>query len=552
MDDPKGENNKKENSMYFNTWRCKTIDPGVFEKMNDKYLLNAKRTFFSILIMFSIPCTLYAGDNVYTQSGGTATKTNQTYTSSTQDKSGILVSNSGTLTLTYSSIITSGNTSSSDNSSFYGLNAGVLAESGSTIYLTGCNVSTTGTGANGVFAYGTGSKIILVNDTITCMNNLGHGVDATGGASLTLTDVIINTAGGSSAAIATDRGGGTIDVTGGTFNTTGTTAPGIYSTGTISVSNAVISATGSEAAVIEGANSITLTNTTISGTVKRGVMIYQSMSGDATGTEGKFTMTGGSLTALTGPLFYVTNSTGVVKLTNVSTSNKSGVLLNAAIDQWGTSGSNGGNIIFTAIGDTLTGDMTCDSHSSITATLQTNSVLKGYINSAALTLDASSTWSVTANSYLTTLTETGGTTSDALSNIADNGFNIYYDKSLSANSWLGGNTYTLSGGGKLMPTTAAAVSESKTTTSSTFGLNQNYPNPFNPSTVISYQLPASGFVTLKVYDTLGKEVAILVKGYKSAGQYAVTFNASHLASGMYLYKLSSGSFSSIKKMIVTK
>jgi hypothetical protein len=538
--------------MYVNTWRCKTLSFDVFGKKCNKYFLNAKHTLLSILIVFSIPCALSAGDNVYTQSGGTAIKTNQTYTSTTQDKSGVLVSNSGTLTLTYSSIITSGNTSSSDNSSFYGLNAGVLAESGSTIYLTGCNVSTTGTGANGVFAYGTGSKIILVNDTITCTNNLGHGVDATGGASLILTDVIINTAGGSSAAIATDRGGGTIDVTGGTFNTTGTTAPGIYSTGTISVSGAVISATGSEAAVIEGANSITLTNTTISGAVKRGVMIYQSMSGDATGTEGKFTMTGGSLTALTGPLFYVTNSTGVVKLTNVSTSNKSGVLLNAATDQWGTSGSNGGTIIFTAIGDTLTGDMTCDSHSSITATLQTNSVLKGYINSAALTLDASSTWNVTANSYLTTLTETGGITSDALSNIVDNGFNIYYDKSLSANSWLGGNTYILSGGGKLMPTTAAAVSESKITTPSTFGLNQNYPNPFNPSTVISYRLPASGFVTLKVYDVLGKEVATLVNGYKSAGQHAVPFNASNITSGMYLYKLSSGSFSSIKKMMVTK
>jgi hypothetical protein len=85
-----------------------------------------------------------------------------------------------------------------------------------------------------------------------------------------------------------------------------------------------------------------------------------------------------------------------------------------------------------------------------------------------------------------------------------------------------------------------------------FALNQNYPNPFNPSTVIGYQLPVSGSVTLKVYDVVGREVATLVNETKSAGSYQVTFNASKLASGVYFYKLQSGSYTSVKKLVLMK
>jgi hypothetical protein len=85
-----------------------------------------------------------------------------------------------------------------------------------------------------------------------------------------------------------------------------------------------------------------------------------------------------------------------------------------------------------------------------------------------------------------------------------------------------------------------------------FVLYQNYPNPFNPKTVISYQLPVYGNVTLKVYDVLGNEVATLVNEEKPAGEYEVEFDASTLASGMYLYKLQAGGFSSIKKMVMMK
>ncbi|MBS4036382.1 MAG: T9SS type A sorting domain-containing protein [Ignavibacterium sp.] len=85
-----------------------------------------------------------------------------------------------------------------------------------------------------------------------------------------------------------------------------------------------------------------------------------------------------------------------------------------------------------------------------------------------------------------------------------------------------------------------------------YKLIQNYPNPFNPSTKISYSIKEDGFVTLKVYDILGVEIATLVNEQKTAGSYEADFNASHLPSGMYIYKLHASSFTDVKKMLLTK
>jgi hypothetical protein len=83
-------------------------------------------------------------------------------------------------------------------------------------------------------------------------------------------------------------------------------------------------------------------------------------------------------------------------------------------------------------------------------------------------------------------------------------------------------------------------------------LSQNYPNPFNPSTTIEFQIPHTSHVSLKVFDVLGKEVAMLVNETKHAGTYTVSFDAGKLSSGIYFYKLNTGSFVQIRKMILTK
>jgi len=83
-------------------------------------------------------------------------------------------------------------------------------------------------------------------------------------------------------------------------------------------------------------------------------------------------------------------------------------------------------------------------------------------------------------------------------------------------------------------------------------LYQNYPNPFNPSTKIKYSIPHSSFVTLKIYDILGKEVATLVNEEKSVGNYEINFNAKNLSSGVYFYRMQAGSFTDTKKFILLR
>lgn len=85
-----------------------------------------------------------------------------------------------------------------------------------------------------------------------------------------------------------------------------------------------------------------------------------------------------------------------------------------------------------------------------------------------------------------------------------------------------------------------------------YELAQNFPNPFNPSTTIHYQVPADGFITLKVFDLLGREVATLVNEEQKADYYKVTFDASRLASGVYFYRLQAGEFTAVKRLMVLK
>ncbi|HMT12048.1 MAG TPA: T9SS type A sorting domain-containing protein, partial [Ignavibacteria bacterium] len=85
-----------------------------------------------------------------------------------------------------------------------------------------------------------------------------------------------------------------------------------------------------------------------------------------------------------------------------------------------------------------------------------------------------------------------------------------------------------------------------------YGLDQNYPNPFNPSTYIKFQLPEGGNVKITVFDILGKEVASLINEKMEAGYHNVEFNASDLASGLYIYKMESGNFTDVKKMMLIK
>jgi len=136
--------------------------------------------------------------------------------------------------------------------------------------------------------------------------------------------------------------------------------------------------------------------------------------------------------------------------------------------------------------------------------------------------------------------------------------NIYYYISATSN-----NSKTItkpltapSGYFRFIVTNTTSV-ENNSTSPEEFKLYQNYPNPFNPATVIKYQIPKDGFVTLKVYDILGREVSVLVNEFKKSGIYSTSFsvksgNNNQLSSGLYFYKLTAGEFTEIRKMIVFK
>lgn len=100
--------------------------------------------------------------------------------------------------------------------------------------------------------------------------------------------------------------------------------------------------------------------------------------------------------------------------------------------------------------------------------------------------------------------------------------------------------------------TATGVDGRGTDVPATYALNQNYPNPFNPSTMVSYQLPVAGSVKLVVYDQLGREVSTLVDGEMSAGSHSSSFDATGLAGGVYYYRLTAGSYTAVRQMVLVK
>ncbi len=414
-------------------------------------------------------CGYTSNTAVLAVSSGSQSTSGQTYTATGQNESGVCVqSSSSSLTLTNPTIATSGNSTSTDNSSFYGLNAAALAYSGGTLTITGGSISTTGSGANGVFAYGSGATANVTSTTIHATGGGGHGLEAAGGGTLVIKDVTATTDGSSGSVVATDRGDGNkVTVTGGTYVANGQRSCGIYSTGAITASDATFTATNAEAVVIEGQNSVALTScklTSTNNSENRGVMVYQSFSGDASTGTGDFTMTGGSYTwnssSSTSAAFYVTNTIAVLSLSNVELTNPSGYLLNAeANSNWGTSGSNGGHVTFNATSQTLSGDIAVDSISTLAASFKSGSSYTGAIDAAgsaktlSLALDSTSTWKVTATSHVTTLTGVvlSGTTVTNIS--GSSSADVCYKTSFtdaSGTTYTSG-TYSLTSGGSLKP-----------------------------------------------------------------------------------------------------
>ena len=355
----------------------------------------------------------------------------ETFESSASDESAVLVDGK-TVTVSGASVNKTGD-SDAGECDFNGTNAGMLAINGGTMTITDSEITTDGKHANGIFSTGNGTTVNVSDTEITTTGDNSGGIMTTGGAVMNAENLIVNTSGRSSAAIRSDRGGGTVTVSKGEYNTTGVGSPAIYSTADISVSDATLTASDSEGVVIEGGNSVKLDNVNLTGndatlngqsTVKTNVLIYQSMSGDASEGNSSFVMNGGSMTSETGCMFHITNTTTTIDLSNVEMTNASDSdeFITLSADAWGREGSNGGHATLNLDSQEVTGNATVDSLSDLVVSLKNNSSYTGAINSAnegkvTVTIEDGSTWTLTGDSYVDSI--------DGIENVNTNGYKLY-------------------------------------------------------------------------------------------------------------------------------
>ena len=384
----------------------------------------------------------------------TAAKTQerQTYTSATADENALLIGTTGTVELRYPTVVKTGDSNGGDACNFYGLNAGVLCKDGAQVTIKGGTVETAADGANGVFCYGgnggrngaegDGTTLTISDTTITTTGNGSGGIMTTGGGTTYAYELNITTSGQSSAPIRTDRGGGTVVVDGGTYTSNGLGSPAIYSTADITAANATLVSNLSEGVVIEGKNTVRLENCSLTANNTQrnsnaafldSIMLYQSMSGDADTGTAQFAMTGGSLVSNSGHVFHVTNTNAVIELEGVTITNEdaANVLLSVCRDGWSGAGN---TATLKAKAQTLSGMILVGSDSTLTLELTNGSAFTGAIagqitdakgetvstevGTVYVTLDASSTWTLTADTYITSFTGDP-------SRIVTNGFSLY-------------------------------------------------------------------------------------------------------------------------------
>lgn len=331
----------------------------------------------------------------------------------------------------------SSDSTGSDNSSFYGIGAALLATEGNA-YVKGGTVTTDAVGGAGLFAYGDGT-VYAADTTIKTTQNTSGGIHAAGGGKLYAWDLDVETDGESAAAIRSDRGGGIMVVDGGTYTSNGEGSPAVYCTADIAVKDATLTANGSEAVCIEGLNSLHLFDCDLTGNMSDlsqndstwTVILYQSMSGDSEVGNSTFQMDGGILTSQNGGVFYTTNTESDITLNavDITYNNDNEYFLRCTGNNnergWGESGANGADCDFTAISQDMEGDVIWDTISQLDFYMTDGSNLTGAIvddesfagnggdGYCNVYVSDDSTWTVTGDSTVSTLSNDGTVVDDS-------------------------------------------------------------------------------------------------------------------------------------------
>ncbi len=356
----------------------------------------------------------------------------ETYTSTGTDENTIHVYEGANATISNATITKeSDDSTGGDNSSFYGVGAAVLNTEGTTV-IKDSTITTDSEGGAGVFSYG--DAVTYVSDTdITTSSNTSGGIHVAGGGTLYAWNLNVETSGTSSAAIRSDRGGGTMVVDGGTYTSNGSDSPAVYVTADITINDATLTSNGAEGVCIEGLNTLNLFDSDITSSMTEderndvlwNIIVYQSQSGDSEEGNGTFNMTGGSITASEGGIFYTTNTESTFYLNDVDITyaEDNEFFLRATGNDnergWGTAGSNGADTTFTADDQDMEGDIITDSISYLDFYMENGSTLKGAFvrdESAAgnggdgetnVYISSDSTWTVTGDSVIDNLYNEG-------------------------------------------------------------------------------------------------------------------------------------------------
>lgn len=362
------------------------------------------------------------------------------------DENAALVSSGANVTFDNVDITrNSSDSTGGDNSSFYGVGAALLATEGNA-YVKGGTVTTDAAGGAGLFAYGDGT-VYAADTTIKTTQDTSGGIHAAGGGKLYAWDLNVETDGESAAAIRSDRGGGTMVVDGGTYTSNGVGSPAVYCTADIAVKDATLTANGSEAVCIEGLNSLHLFNCDLTGNMSDlsqndstwTVILYQSMSGDSEVGNSTFQMDGGTLTSQNGGVFYTTNTESDITLKDVDITynNDNEYFLRCTGNNnergWGESGANGADCDFTAISQDMEGSVIWDTISQLDFYMTDGSNLTGAIiddesfagnggdGYCNVYVSDDSTWTVTGDSTVSTLSNAGTIVDDSGKNVTIKG-----------------------------------------------------------------------------------------------------------------------------------
>lgn len=412
----------------------------------------------------------YSGANNFTSEQSVS---GESFSSSETAQNAVLVSNA-TVNFTEVNVEKTGD-DDGDNSDFYGTNAAILVHDGGTLNMDGGIVKTNGSHANGVFACSNGT-INISNTSINTSSNNSGGIMVTGGGVLNATNLTVNTSGNSSAPIRSDRGGGTMNISGGNYESSGVGSPVIYSTADVNVDGASLVSLTSEGVVIEGSNSVKLENVMLTATNHRNnghsetfksIFIYQSMSGDASEGTGTFSAKNSTVTTNSGDHFFITNTTAEINLeaNQFVQNDTSGGFLRAQSGYWGNSGSNGGIVTLNATSQNLIGDFNIDGISSISLNL-TQSYLKGALlgeGYKALKLSKDSIVVLTNDSYISLLENELSDNTNIYANghkLFVNGAEVSINQAEAPESFLKTNAVS----------STTAVAQSETTTSGESGL----------------------------------------------------------------------------------